>query len=101
MITAMLSRCLTMFGRQEQSWSETKLHDLIVFIITEGCWALAKYCELQCGKQAVVMIWDQFTFFHVSWAWLHENKHSALVIVIVLFFKGEHFREPNISISHA
>lgn len=69
MIIAMLSHCLTMFDRKEQKQKWNQIACFIIFIITEGCWAPAKYCELQRGKQAVVVISvSAITFIHVLWA---------------------------------
>lgn len=45
-----------MFDKKEQKLKRNQIACFIIFIITEGCWAPAKYSELQRGKQAVVMI---------------------------------------------
>lgn len=101
MAIAMLSHCLTMFDRKEQKPKRNQIACFIIFIITEGSWAPAKYRELQRGKQAIMMISVSVYFLSRVMSMITWKKYSAPVIVIVLFFEGEHFREPNISVSHA
>lgn len=98
LIIAMLSHCLTMFDRKEQ---KQKWNQIVCFII----FSMRVRVTVAGLQPNIVSCSDDFSFsdhfLSCAMSMITWKKHSALVIVIVLFFEGEHFREPNISISHS